>query len=147
MIGRLLHWACRLTLGTLFLYAGFSKLYPPDHQFLFAMAVSAYRLLPTWGVIVVARALPWLEVSLGLLLILGWKLRYVAAFAALLLAGFVTAMTITYFRGIETDCGCFGLGEAISPWTLLRDSGILLMAVFLCMHAWRARPLATPSTA
>ena len=140
MTGRVLHWLCRLALGALFVYAGFSKLYPPDHQFLFEMAVSAYQLLPVWGVIVVARALPWFEIALGLVLILGWKLRYSSVLTALIVGGFITAMAITYARGIEADCGCFGFGEPISPFTLARDSLLLVMAVYLAAYAWRVRP-------
>jgi uncharacterized membrane protein YphA (DoxX/SURF4 family) len=145
VILRLLHWLCRLALGALFIYAGFSKVYPPDHQFLFEMAVSAYELLPVWAVIVVARALPWFEMALGLVLILGWKLRYSSALAALILGGFIAAMAVTYARGIEADCGCFGLGEPISPFTLARDSLLLVMAIYLAVYAWRAR--VTPATA
>lgn len=143
MIWRILQWISRLALGGLFIYAGFSKLYPREHQFLFEMALSSYQLLPVWGVVVVARLLPWLEMGLGVLLLVGWKLRYVATFTVLLLSGFIAVMAVTYFRGIEADCGCFGFGEPISPSTLARDSVFLLMAVFLAVRAWVARRAAT----
>lgn len=137
MIVRVLYWICRLGLGGLFIYAGLSKgLYPFESPFLFEVAVSSYQILPVQGVIVVAHVLPWLEVALGLLLLVGWKLRYFATFAALLLLAFIAAMTITYARGIEADCGCFGLGEPISPFTLARDAVVLVMAVFLAACAW-----------
>lgn len=141
MSWRALHWLCRLALGALFIYAGFTKVYPPGHQFLFEMAVSAYQLLPAWGVIVVARALPWFEIALGFVLLLGWKLRYSSVLTALLVGGFIAAMAVTYARGIEADCGCFGLGEPISPITLSRDSLFLVMAVYLAVYAWRVRPV------
>ena len=130
-----------MALGALFIYAGFTKLYPREHQFLFELAVSAYQILPVWGVIVVARTLPWLEVALGVLLLVGWRLRYTSTLGALLLSGFMAAMAITYARGIEADCGCFGLGERISPETMARDSLLLVMAIFLAGYAWRVRPL------
>ena len=128
----------RLVLATTFFYAGFSKLYPPEHRFQFEMTLSTYQLLPVWGVIAVAAVLPWLEIALGLVLLLGWKLRYFASFTALLLGAFLTAMGITYARGIEADCGCFGLGEPISPQTLARDSVFLGLAVYLAVSSWRA---------
>lgn len=140
MSWRALHWLCRLALGALFIYAGFTKVYPPEHQFLFEMAVSAYQLLPAWAVVVVARALPWFEIALGLVLLLGWELRYSSVLTALLVGGFIAAMAVTYARGIEADCGCFGLGEPISPITLSRDSLFLVMAVYLAVYAWRVRP-------
>lgn len=101
------------------------------------MAVDAYRLLPPWAVVVVARSLPWFEVLLGVLLLVGWKLRYFASVAALLLGVFVVMMAITYSRGVEANCGCFGFGEKISPMTLTRDSALLALAVFLAVYSWR----------
>ncbi len=131
---RIFGWICRLALGGMFLFAGYTKVRNP---FLFEMAVDAYRLLPPWTVVVVARTLPWLEVILGVLLLAGWKLRYFASFAALLLGFFVTMMAITYSRGVEANCGCFGFGEKISPLTLTRDTGLLALAVFLAGYSWR----------
>jgi uncharacterized membrane protein YphA (DoxX/SURF4 family) len=133
---RIFEWVARLSLGALFLYAGYAKLRNP---FVFEMAVDGYQLLPPAGVIVVARGLPWLEVALGLLLWSGWKLPYSATFTTLLLGAFLTMMAITYARGIEAACGCFGTNEPISPRTLARDSGIFLVGAFLTGSAWRAR--------
>lgn len=144
MFLRVLAWTCRIALGVVFIYAGFTKLYPPEHQFLFEMAVSTYQLLPVWAVIVVARTLPWLEIALGVLLLAGWRLRYVAVFTGALVGVFTAAMAITYARGIEANCGCFGFGERISPFTLARDSVMLLMAVFLSVSAWRTRSAQLP---
>ena len=131
---RISAWICRLALGGLFAYAGYFKIRNP---FLFEMAVDAYHLLPAGGVIVVARTLPWLEIALGLLLIAGWRLTYVAGFTALLLGTFVGAMSITYARGIEATCGCFGFGERISPLTLARDTAMVGLAVFLTVWSWK----------
>jgi hypothetical protein len=55
-----------------------------------------------------------------------------------LLGAFVTVMALNFARGNEIDCGCFGLGEPISPWTLVRDAFILALAVFLTVRAGRA---------
>lgn len=125
-----------VVLGGLFLYAGFTKLYPPEHRYLFEIALSSYRILPVAAVIALAATLPWLEILLGGLLISGWKLRYTASFTSLLLLAFISVMTSTYFRGIEADCGCFGFGEPLTGTTLLRDSVLLLLAIFLAAHDW-----------
>jgi hypothetical protein len=120
----------------LFIYAGYAKLRNP---FVFEMAVDGYQLLPPTGVIVVARGLPWLEVVLGLVLWTGWKLPYSATFTTLLLGTFLVMMGITYARGIEAACGCFGTSEPISPRTLARDSLIFAAAAALAARAWRQR--------
>lgn len=134
MVLRILEWIGRLALGALFVYAGYTKLRNP---FLFEMAVDSYQLLPPSGVILVARSLPWLELVLGGLLVSGWKLRYTATFTALLLGGFLGAMGITYARGVEANCGCFGIGEAVSPLTLVRDSLLFAMALSLAVYSWK----------
>ena len=141
MLSRSLSLLFRLALAVVFLYAGITKARSPE---LFALAIDAYQLLPAWAVIVLGHVLPWLEILLGLLLALGWWRRPVSLVAALLLGFFIAVMTITYLRGVEADCGCFGFGEAISPRTLLRDSGLLLMAVFVVYTSWR-RPHQAPS--
>jgi uncharacterized membrane protein YphA (DoxX/SURF4 family) len=126
----------RILLGALFLYAGFTKLYPPEHRYLFEMALSSYRILPVAAVIAVAAVLPWLEILLGGLLISGWKLRYTASFASLLLLAFISITASTYFRRIEADCGCFGFGEPLTGYTLIRDAALLLLAILLAAHDW-----------
>ena len=136
MLWLALHWMARLTLGGLFLYAGYIKLANP---FLFEMAVDGYQLLPPTGVIVVARTLPWLEIVLGMLLLKGWQLPYMAGFTTLLLGTFLVIMAATYARGIEANCGCFGFNEPISPQTLARDSGLFLLAAFLTAYGWKPR--------
>lgn len=133
---RLLEWGARLFLAVLFIYAGYAKLREP---FLFEIAVDSYQLLPPWGVIAVARTLPWLEMALGVLLLSGWKLPYFAAFTALLLGFFLALMAISYARGVEATCGCFGFGEPVSPYTLGRDTVLFGVAVFLAVSSWRGR--------
>jgi hypothetical protein len=52
-------------------------------------------------------------------------------------------MSITYSRGIEANCGCFGFGERISPLTLARDAGFFILAAYLAAYSWiqrRQRP-------
>ena len=128
----------RLVLGAVFLYAAYTKL--SQSWLLFAMSINGYRVLPAWAVEVVARSLPWFELLLGLALITGFLLRYSAALAALLLSTFFVMMLRSYGLGMEIDCGCFGLGEPISPKTLTRDGALLAAAFALVWFAWgRAR--------
>jgi hypothetical protein len=47
---------------------------------------------------------------------------------------FIALLTITYLRGIDADCGCFGSGAKISPLTILRDSLMLLPALYLAFE-------------
>ena len=125
----------RLALAGVFLYAAYTKLRQP--WLLFAMSIDSYQVLPEWAVLSLGRTLPWLELLLGLLLALGFGLRYVAAGATVLLAAFFALMLRAFIKGMGIDCGCFGLGEAISARTLMRDG--LLVAGALALTVTTAR--------
>ncbi len=136
-IGSLLLLAGRVVLGGIFIYAAYTKLRHP--WMLFAMSVNSYRVLPDWGVTLVARMLPWFELALGALLILGIGLRYVATGASALLAGFFLVMLRSYSRGLGIDCGCFGFGEKLGPRTLLRDGALVAFSLVIMVGAFRKR--------
>ncbi len=138
---RILHWACRVVLAAIFIYSGYIKMQAPLQ---FAGAIAGYKLVPDTMVAPLANYLPWLEMFLGLLLLSGWKIKYVAVGASALLLGFITILTVTYMRGIEADCGCFGFGQKISPLTIARDGIILLPALFLAAET-RLRKRLTPA--
>jgi len=125
---RILHWTCCVLLAVVFLYSGYIKI---DSQLQFAAAVTGYQLVPDNLVFPIAKYFPWIEMALGALLLTGWKSRYVAMAAAGLLLFFTVILTITYFRGINANCGCFSFDDQISPKTIARDSIILLPALFL----------------
>lgn len=131
----LLVWLARLALGAVFVYAAWTKLREP--WLLFAMSIDAYKVLPQWAVLVVARALPWFELALGLVLISGRLPKISSVAASALLALFFGLMVRAYAVGEKIDCGCFGPGEAISPLTLARDGSLLAGALFLAAMSFR----------
>jgi uncharacterized membrane protein YphA (DoxX/SURF4 family) len=125
----------RLVLGAIFLYAAWTKL--RQSYLIFAMSIDAYQLLPEWAVLAVARTLPWFELVVGVLLMVGYKLRWASTAASGLLLMFFALMLRSYIQGEGIDCGCFGVGEAISPKTLLRDGSMLAGALLLTLGAFR----------
>ncbi len=127
-IFRIIHWVSRLGLAGIFLYSGYVKIQSPLQ---FAADIMGYQLVPANLVFPVAQYFPWLEVALGLLLLIGWRIRYWGIAASGLILFFITLITITYARGIDANCGCFGSGEKISILTILRDSSFLIPALFL----------------
>jgi uncharacterized membrane protein YphA (DoxX/SURF4 family) len=131
----------RIALGLVFVYSAWIKLRDPWQMF--AMAVDSYHLLPMWGVRVVARTLPWLELLLGVLLLAGLWLRVSAAATSLLLMGFFGLVIQAWAKGMEISCGCFGPGEIISWKTLLRDGTMVAGSLFVtAMSAIRPRKAA-----
>jgi hypothetical protein len=96
-----------------------------------------YRLLPGALVNGLALLMPWLELLVGILLILGAWRREAALLAVLLLVVFMGAIGWNLARGHAVDCGCFDLRSAgrtpeqllsDMKWVLLRDVGLLLLA-------------------
>jgi uncharacterized membrane protein YphA (DoxX/SURF4 family) len=131
---RIANLIARIVVAGAFIYAGIIKV---QGQLQFAATIESYKLVPTVFIPWIVSVLPWFEIVLGVFLLTGWKSRWFGAVAALLLFAFIAAMGITYARGIEADCGCFGPGDRISPRTLLRDAMFLIPSLFL---AFQPRP-------
>jgi uncharacterized membrane protein YphA (DoxX/SURF4 family) len=129
--------ALRIALGAVFVYAAWTKLREPWE--LFAMSIDAYKVLPYWAVLVVARTLPWAEMLIGLALMAGRWLRVSAAAASLLLLVFFGLMVRAYAKGMQIDCGCFGGGDTISVRTLVRDGTLLAGSLLLTWMSFPGR--------
>ena len=124
----------RIALGAIFVYAAWVKLREPWE--LFALAINSYDLLPLKAVELVARTLPWLEMAIGLMLIVGRGLRITATVTSLVLLVFIGALLRAKLKGMEISCGCFGNNEPLTWWTLLRDSSMLAGALLLTAIAF-----------
>jgi uncharacterized membrane protein YphA (DoxX/SURF4 family) len=124
----------RLGLAAVWLISGGIKAADPDQTY---VAVDAYDVLPKSAVEIVAAILPFLEIALGLLLLVGIGTRLVAAVSIVLLLVFVAGVSQAWARGLLIDCGCFGDGGAVAPGAtryvqeILRDTGFLALAAWL----------------
>ena len=97
----------RLVLGTVWIIAGASKIGDLAAS---GRAVNAYRLLPYDGATFLGAVLPFLEIALGVLLIIGLATRLSAVVSAMLLGAFIIGIASAWIRGLRIDCGCFGGG-------------------------------------
>lgn len=133
-VGDWIGTAARLGLAVVWGWAGFAKIGDPEAA---AQAVRAYRLLPEALVKPFGYGLPFLELALALLLLVGLGTRIAAALSALLLLVYIGSIASVWARGISIDCGCFGGGGAVSAsktaylQEILRDLGFLLVAAWL----------------
>jgi uncharacterized membrane protein YphA (DoxX/SURF4 family) len=93
----------RLILGGVLIVAGALKIGNLQKS---AMSVRAYEMLPIWLANFFGYALPWVEIGIGALLILGVAVRIMGALGALIMLGFIIAIAQAWARGLSIDCGC-----------------------------------------
>src|SRR5258708_34840235 len=97
----------RLVLGGIFVYAGFSKLLMPNTHLWpmfvlrfsismnissFAQQVESYKMISPEASQVVAHTLPFVEIMLGLLVLIGWRLRIWSTAITAIMAGFLAGV-------------------------------------------------------
>jgi len=157
---RLISSVVGLSLGGLFVYAGIQKHLAPYE---FAEAILAYQLLPSGLVGLTAAVFPWLELTTGALLIIGFLMKAEARFASgfglpgliawngvltrrsslllimLQLGLFILVLLITMARGLKIDCGC-GLftDRQVGPGAILEDALLLGAAGWLYWREGKA---------
>ena len=160
---RAIIWIGRLVLGGIFIYAGYSKVFLPNSNLWplfvmkfsistnisnFALQVEAFKVLPPWGVQFVAHTLPFAEIVLGLLVLIGWRLRIWASFLTLIMLGFFVLVTRAYLLHMNINCGCFATPEPIGPRKILEDGALSVLAFlttyFAFVEARKPHPWSAP---
>ena len=129
--------AGRLLLGAVWIVAGTSKIGDLAAS---GRAVNAYELLPVAAGRALGAGLPFIELMIGALLLMGLATRLAAVLSTALLAAFTAAIASVWARGLSIDCGCFGGGGALAAgqhpaygWEIARDVALLLVAVFVAI--------------
>lgn len=150
-------------LGAAFFYSGVQKRLDP---YQFAEAILAYQLLPQSLVGLVTAILPWVELTGGFFLALGYLLEMLGrvlrglgfSFGEALIGGikrrscllliilelvlFLAVLIITFARGLKIDCGCGLLWARQVGWgIILEDALMLALACFLYWWALPTRPV------
>ena len=127
----------RLILGAVLLVAGALKVPNLPKS---AMAVRAYEMLPIPIANFLGYTLPWIEIGIGLLLIVGVAVKISGALGALTMLAFIIAIAQAWARGLSIDCGCFGGGGSIDPEDtkylseIIRDIGLMGLGIFLYLY-------------
>jgi uncharacterized membrane protein YphA (DoxX/SURF4 family) len=127
----------RVVLAGVWAYAGLTKIADPDAA---ARAVRAYQIFPESLVKPIAWGLPFVEVGLAVLLLIGLACRPAAWVSAVLFAAFIAMIASAWIRGLSIDCGCFGGGGATNgvdaakyAQEVARDVVLLGLALFVAL--------------
>lgn len=127
----IVYFAARWVLGVVFIYASIHKILDPAA---FAEAVYNYQILPDGLVNLTALVIPWLELFLGVFLIIGFWMPGATVLSALLFMTFMAALAYNLARGLDISCGCFSTSpaaETIGVRTVLRDGIFLVVSLYL----------------
>jgi uncharacterized membrane protein YphA (DoxX/SURF4 family) len=131
----------RLYVGYVFVSACYHKIMDPG---VFAVDVATYQFLPLSTVNVFALTVPWMELVVGVLLVIGLRVRAAALVVSGLMVAFMIALAWALHLGLDMSCGCFASqaateDDAISWHTMVRDSVWLLLGLYILV--FDRRPL------
>ena len=127
--------SCRLILGFAFIYASIPKIIDPDT---FSKVIDLYKITPIQINNLVALVIPWVELLIGIGLILNRYIKGSIVLSVLLFIIFITMLSQAYLRWFTLDCGCFGSADKLSDIQLrvkmIRQ--IILDIIFLSMSVY-----------
>lgn len=129
----------RVIPGVIFTVAGLAKISDPVR---FLLTLREFQLFPEAIVRFLAVYLPWLEFVIGLFLILGLLYRTSALMLACMNLTFTIAILSVIIRGMEIDCGCFGLLADVLKLPDAADfKAVIRNAIFIgmCLYVFRAK--------
>ncbi|MDR2644326.1 MAG: hypothetical protein LBC74_16220 [Planctomycetaceae bacterium] len=135
-VGIVTSWA----VGIIFLNSGFQKIFLPYN---FLAIVYGYEITSPFQGYIAALVVPWLEITLGMLLI-SCRLKLTAwLFTSVLLAVSVYARVMVLLSGLVVQCGCYGIGVDVVNWyntgaTIL----ILVVALISLSKAFKSNSVA-----
>ena len=127
----------RLIMGGVLLAAGYLKAKNPSAA---AGSVRVYEILPTGLANSLGYALPWIEIGVGLFLVIGIWVKRAAIAGGVLMFIFIVAIGQAWARKLAINCGCFGNGgisadgkvhPAVYLTEILRDFGLTIVAGYL----------------
>ncbi len=94
----------RLIMGLVFIIAAYPKILDPNA---FSSNIHNYGVTPLYIENLIALILPWIELFIGLSLIIKYKYDSSLDICIYLMIGFTILITQAYVRGLSIDCGCF----------------------------------------
>ena len=126
----------RLVAAGIWLAAGIAKAFELEH---FRQQVSLFKLLPGALVTPFAYGLPFVEIFVGIYLLLGLLVTPAALVTCVLMVAFLIAQTQAWARGLILDCGCFGAlaQQRVGFWSIVRDGALGIPSVILAIRPAR----------
>lgn len=129
----------RLVLGVSLTLAGAMKVGRLEAN---VAQVELFQLpIPSWFEVLIGYAQPFVEIAVGVLLIIGLFTRINAALGVLAMAAFIGGIAWAWAHGLRIDCGCFSLGGELGAdektkyvEDILRDLGLAACGLWLWLR-------------
>ena len=125
-------YTMRLVLGVVFIYASYDKILDPSK---FARDISNYHFVPFGLENTVAIILPWLELFIGIGIVLGIYIDGNTLLSAFLLLLFNFLIFQAMVRGFNIECGCglkegelVGWRKLVENFTLFGGACLILLS-------------------
>lgn len=132
--------------GLFWLWSGVAKWKDPGA---FAVAVRNFQLLGDPFIAAAALFIPVLEIVCALAIIFRRAALGAQALLWLSLVVFTAAIAVSWARGLDISCGCFGTGDGSTvnyPVKLAQNLALLAVGGWLCWQEWK-RPAEIPRPA
>ncbi|MFC1527640.1 DoxX family protein [Candidatus Neomarinimicrobiota bacterium] len=119
----------RMLIGGILIYSSFEKFIDPSG---FADAINNYHIIPFGLENSFAIILPWIELIIGICLILGVFIDGAAVIVIIIMVVFIIAITYAILSGYNIECGC-GLkpGEMVGIQKIIEDFTYLILALMI----------------
>ena len=97
----------------------------------FYWVLNNYRAFPDVIQGLIALCFPVFEVFLGIVLILRYRLKSAYLITIIVMVFFIILLSVTFFRGIDLNCGCFSIGQNNSNlmFRIIEDFFILVGSI------------------
>ena len=128
----------RLIIGIVFIYASLDKITHPAE---FAKGIGLYDAVPFGLENLMAMAMPWLELLVGICLVAGIMVDGAAIMSVVMMVVFIFAISQALARGLSIECSCVSVteesGDKIGLQTILRDIVYLVMSLVVLYRSER----------
>jgi len=129
-----------MILGVMLIYASFDKILDPSK---FARAIANYQMIPFSLTNLPAIILPWIEVYVGICLILGIFIDGAVLLTMGMMIFFIVALSQATIRGLDIECGCFKGASKVGIRRIVEDIiwfGIAFVVWRRSEHSWELYP-------
>lgn len=125
----------RLFIGGMFVTVAISKILTPEK---FANEIGNYNLLPDFSINLIALFLPWLELTTGIMLIFGLKIRENSTLIFSMLLVFTLGVLSAMARGLDINCGCYSeIAQKKVGWgKILENTGLIILTIYIFISTY-----------